>query len=144
MAILPLGLFGIYLRQREAVGIVGFIVFVLSVIGTVMWAGFGWAGAFVVPVLEDLAPEILSDSPPGLINVGLMVSLVSFFIPILLLGLVTAWKGILPRGAGILLVIVPILDFIPYGSYVAQPLAGVSLLWLGYAIWKGEYQEEIG
>lgn len=144
MAILPLGLVGIYLRQRNAVGILGFIIFVLAIIGTVLWAGFGWAGAFVVPVLEELAPEILSDTPPGLINIGLMISLLGFFIPLFLLGLVTAWKGILPRVAAILLVLVPILDFIPYGSYVAQPLAGVSLLWLGYSIWKGDYQEEKG
>jgi hypothetical protein len=144
MALLPLGLVGIYLCQREAVGVWGFIILVLAIIGTVLWAGFGWASAFVVPVLEDLAPEILKDSPPGLIGTGLMISLVTFFLPLFLFALMTAWKGILPRVAAILLVLVPILDFIPFGNYVAQPLAGVSLLWLGYSIWKGNYVVENG
>jgi hypothetical protein len=141
MAFLLLGLVGIYLRQINAVGILGFIIFIVSFIGAVLWAGFGWVGAFVVPVLEDVAPEILNDSPPALINTGITVSMIFFFVGLLLFGLVTAWKGILPRVPALIFVIVPILDFIPVGSYIAQPLAGVALIWIGYSIWKGNYEE---
>jgi hypothetical protein len=141
MALLALGLVGIYLRQMNAVGVFGFIVFLIAFIGTILWAGWGWAGAFIVPVLEDLAPELVKDVPPGLISTGMMISLLTFFGGLVLFGIVTALKGILPRGAAILLIIVPILDFIPYGSAIAQPLAGVALLWLGYAVWKGNYEE---
>lgn len=141
MAFLLLGLVGIYLRQMNAVGILGFFIFILTFIGAALWTGFGWVSAFVVPVLEEVAPEILADAPPAPLNIGMSISMFSFFIGLLLFGLVTAWKRILPRGAAILLVLVPILDFIPIGSYVAQPLAGVALIWLGYSIWKGNYEE---
>lgn len=141
MAFLLLALAGIYLRQMNAIGIVGFIIFLISFIGAVLWAGFGWVGAFVVPALEEVAPEIVSGDPPEMINLGLTLSMVTFFGGMLLFGLVTAWKAILPRGGALLLALVPILEFIPYGSNVAQPLAGVALIWLGYALWKGNYEE---
>jgi hypothetical protein len=141
MAFLLLALVGIYLRQMNAIGIFGFIIFLISFIGAVLWSGFGWVGAFVVPALEEVAPEILSGSPPAMINLGMSLSMFTFFGGMLLYGLVTAWKGILPRGGALLLALVPILEFIPYGSTVAQPLAGVALIWLGYALWKGNYEE---
>ena len=61
-------------------------------------------GAFVVPVLQDRAPELVNGDPPGLANVGLQISLFTFFIGLLLFGIMTAIKGILPRWAAILLI----------------------------------------
>ena len=141
MVFLLFGLVGIYLYQMNAVGVFVFITFVLFFIGTALWMGFGWVEVFVIPALEEIAPEILADSPPALLNIGMFTSLIFFFVGLLLFALVTAWKGIHPRGAAILLVLVPFLDFIPFGSYVGQPLAGVALIWLGYSIWKGKYEE---
>ncbi|WP_026575683.1 hypothetical protein [Bacillus sp. UNC438CL73TsuS30] len=135
MAFMLLGLVGIYLRQMKEVGMFGFIVFIITFIGSVLWAGFGWAGTFIKPLLEDQAPELLKQAPPGM-----MPSMLTFFIGLFLFGIVTALKGVLPRVAAILLILVPILNFVPYGEYVAQPLGGISLLWLGYAVWKGKYE----
>lgn len=137
MLLLSLGLVGMYLRQINEFGLAGFIVFLLAFLGAAMWTGHSWVNAFLVPVLEESAPAVLDD-PPSLLMTGVSLSLYPFFLGILLFGLMTALKGVLPRWPAITLVIVPILDFIPYGSYVAQPLAGAAFVWLGYAMCKVE------
>ncbi|MFJ5716218.1 hypothetical protein [Neobacillus sp. NPDC093127] len=109
--------------------------------GAGMWTGFGWADVFVVPALGKHAPQLVNTLPEQM-NMGLIISLFSFFGGMFLFNLLTAVKGILPRWAALLLVIVPIIDFIPIGNYLAQPLAGVSFIWLGYSLWKGPYKEE--
>jgi hypothetical protein len=139
--LLVFGLLGLYLRQQNEFGVFGFIVFVISMIGTVLWAGFMWVGAFVVPVLQERAPELANNAPPGLANVGLQISLYTFFIGLFLFSILTAIKGILPRWAAIILILVPILNFIPYADAVSQPLAGISFIWLGISLYKGVNKE---
>ena len=137
-----LGLVGMYFRQMQVLGKFGFITFLIYFFGAGMWTGFGWFSAFAVPALEEHAPQLVSSSLPDQMNMGLIISLFSFFVGMFLFNLLTAVKGILPRWAALLLVIVPIVDFIPIGNYLAQPLAGVSFIWLGYSLWKGPYKEE--
>lgn len=136
MLFLLLGLSGMYLVQAKAFGKAGFIVFLIVFFGAAMWTGHSWVNAFLIEVLEKAAPEVLEE-PPAKLMTGISLSLYPFFLGLLLFGLFTALKGILPRWPALILVIVPILDFIPYGSYVAQPLAGAALVWLGYSVWKG-------
>jgi hypothetical protein len=140
MVLLVFGIIGIYLRQINASGLLGLITFIIVLIGTVLWTSFKWASAFIVPILEKLAPEILN-TPPKILEIGMGISLFSFFIGWFLFALVTAWKGVLPRWGAILLILAMITEFIPFGYYVAQPLAGLGFIWLGYFLWKGKYEE---
>lgn len=141
MVFLLFGIIGIYLFQINAVGVFGFITFIFALVGTALWTAYKWAAVFVVPVLEEHAPELLQDPPPELLSIGLSISLYTFFIGWFLFSLVTAWKAELPRWGAILLVLATIVDFIPYGYYASQPLAGIGFLWLGYTIWKKKSQE---
>lgn len=136
MLLLVLGIVGLYLYQAKEFGTIGFIIFLLTFFGAIMWAGHSWVNAFVAPILEKTAPEIIVE-PPTLLITGVALSLYPFFLGLLLFGLWTAIKGVLPRAPAVLLIVVPILDFIPYGYYLSQPLAGVAILWLGFSIWKG-------
>ncbi|WP_409275128.1 hypothetical protein V1499_07615 [Neobacillus sp. SCS-31] len=140
MLFLLFALIGIYLVNAKQLGKPGFGVFLLTFFGAGMWTGHGWVMAFVVPVLEESAPAIL-EKPPALLMTGVSLSLYPFFIGLILFGILLALKGILPKGAAILMILVPILDFIPYGSYVAQPLSGVAILWLGWVLWKEKYNK---
>jgi hypothetical protein len=142
--LLVFGLVGLYLRQMNAFGLFGFIVYVITTIGTVLWAGFMWVGTFVLPVLQERAPELAKGAPPGLANVGLQISLYTFFISLLLFGFLTAVKRVLPRWAGIILILAVILNFIPFAQVVAPLLLGISLIWLGICVSKGEYEESKG
>ncbi|MFF2447037.1 hypothetical protein ACFVSW_08025 [Neobacillus sp. NPDC058068] len=141
MLVLLLGIAGMYFRQMQILGKWGFITFLIYFLGAGMWTGFGWSDVFVVPALEKHAPQLVNTLPEQM-NMGLIISLFSFFGGMFLFNLLTAVKGILPRWAALLLVIVPFIDFIPIGNYLAQPLAGVSFIWLGYSLWKGTYKEE--
>lgn len=141
MLFLSVGLVGLYLRQVNAFGILGFFVFLLAFFGSIMWTGHSWVVSFLVPSLEKSAPALLDNPPAGLMT-GISLSLYPFFIGMLLFGILTAVKGVLPRWPAILLILVPILDFIPYGQIVAQPLAGIAFIWLGYALWKANHRVE--
>ncbi|MBT2689432.1 hypothetical protein J7I93_14660 [Bacillus sp. ISL-47] len=141
MLFLLLGIAGMYVRQMQDMGKFGFIAFLIYFWGAGMWTGFGWSEAFVIPVLKENAPHLFSGSIPNQINIGLMISLFSFFIGMLVFNLLTAVKAILPRWAALILVIVPIIDFIPIGNYLAQPLAGIAFIWLGSSLWNGKYEE---
>jgi hypothetical protein len=141
MLFLLLGTVGTYLRQMHAFGILGFTTFLIYFLGAGMWTGFGWASAFVLPALEEHTPHLVSDSLPDQINIGLMISLISFFVGMLLYHLVTAVKAVLPRWPALVLVVVPIIDFIPFGNYLAQPIAGVAFIWIGYTLMNGKYED---
>jgi hypothetical protein len=135
------GLFGFYLSQSKRTGNLGFISFVIAFLGTAMWIGFKWAHSFVEPGLEEAAPQILDNAPASLI-LGINLSLFTFFIGWILFSIVTAWKAVLPRWGAILILIGLLADFIPFGYFVAQPLAGIGIAWLGYAVWQGSKEEE--
>ncbi|MFD2444055.1 hypothetical protein ACFSO7_08660 [Bacillus sp. CGMCC 1.16607] len=136
MLFLVLGLVGVYLYQAKEFGTIGFIIFLLTFFGAIMWAGHAWVVSFIVPLLEKSDPAIL-ENPPSLLMTCITLSLYPFFIGLLLFGLWTTIKGVLLRLPAILLIIVTVLDFIPNGSFIAQPLAGVAILWLDYSIGNG-------
>ncbi|MFD2444022.1 hypothetical protein ACFSO7_08490 [Bacillus sp. CGMCC 1.16607] len=135
MLFLVLGIVGLYLYQAKEFGSIGFAIFLLTFFGAIMWAGHSWVEAFMISILEETAPAII-ENPPSLLMTGVTLSLYPFFIGLLLFGLWTVIKGVLPRIPAIILIIVPIIDFIPYGFHISQPLAGVAITWLGYSIWK--------
>lgn len=136
-----LGLVGCYLSQIKSTGKFGLISFLIAFLGTSMWIGFKWASSFIVPVLKDVAPQMI-DEMPATIMIGMMISLYTFLIGWILFSIVTARKAVLPRWGAILIIIGLISDVIPYGYYVAQPLAGLGIAWLGYALWQGRKENE--
>lgn len=135
------GLVGFYLSQMKTTGKLGFISFALAFLGTSLWVGFKWVHTFVEPALMELAPQIMEGEPPGSILMGINISLLAFFLGWIFFASVTAWKAVLPRWGAIIIIIGLLADFIPFGYYVAQPLAGLGMAWLGYALWKGKKEE---
>jgi hypothetical protein len=60
------GLVGLYARQSQDAGALGFVGFLAAFAGTVLVAGFPWAGTFIAPALATEAPEVLdAGAPPG-------------------------------------------------------------------------------
>jgi hypothetical protein len=59
------GLSGLYLRQREEVGVLGFIGIGLAVIGLVLITGAMHFEAFIAPSLAARAPEVFRSFPAG-------------------------------------------------------------------------------
>ena len=123
----------IYLIHMKNSGTFGLISFIISLLGTGLWVGVKWVHSFIVPELSIHVPEFV-DSPPASIMGGQMGSFAVFMVGWILIGILVAKKGYLSKISGILLFITPILDFIPYGSFVAQPLFAITILWISYQL----------
>jgi hypothetical protein len=59
-----IGLVGIYLAQRNEVGRLGTIGFVLGFLGNALTIGAAFLNTFLVPVLTNAAPDLLSPAGP--------------------------------------------------------------------------------
>jgi hypothetical protein len=143
------GLMGLYLRQREAVGRLGLVGFVLAVAGCALLVGIALAEAFMLPVIAaNLPPKPLADwlDPVGPLAGAVAVSLVSllcFNAGFVILGMATEHAGILPRRVGFLVAVAVVLSngefFGPVGFaiYVGSGIVfGGLLVWLGVALRK--------
>jgi hypothetical protein len=132
----------IYLIHMKNSGTWGLISFFICIIGTGLVVGVKWVHTFVVPALSVHVPEFV-DQPPALIIGGQMGSFAVFMLGWVLIGILVARKGYLSRISGILLIIAPILDFIPIGYYVAQPLFAIATLWISYELFSGKGADNI-
>jgi hypothetical protein len=129
--LLPLGLVGLYVRQSEAAGPLGFGGFVVAFIGTVLVAGFFWSSAFVAPILAVEAPQLLDvRSLPGFFR-----SFIVFGLGWLLFGVATLRAGIYPRAPAVLLIVGSVLIVIrlPLTSIVLD----AAVAWMGYVLFTG-------
>jgi hypothetical protein len=147
------GFVGLYLRQRVETGALGLVGFVLAVAGCALLVADTLAEAFLLPVIAaNQPPRPLADwldlSGPlaGAVVVSL-VSLLTYTAGFVLLGIATERAGVFPRRAGALLAVAAILSngefFGPVGfiTYVgAGILLGVTLAWLGTALWQTSSQ----
>jgi len=101
-ALLLLGLVGLYISQSEAVGVLGFVRFLVAFLGTVLLAGALWFELFITPSLAAEAPELLA-AELGLPGFILMVLLGA--VGWVLFGVATLRAGVYPRWAAILLIV---------------------------------------
>ena len=139
VALMILGLVGLYVRQAEQAGTLGLIAFVVAFSGTVLVFGLQWSAAFIGSWLAGAAPELLDTEPAGLLAAGFMISFLLLALGWLLFGLASLRARVFPRGAALLLVVGAVLSFVLLmleapGSGV---VFGVALAWLGYALWSG-------
>ena len=146
MAIIA-GLVGMYARQAISAGWLGFAGFILIFFGMlVVGVGFGLISATVIPWLTTHAPNLLAGELPPLLNVFIIVAILMVVVGTIPLGVATMRAGILPRWAGLLLIISGIAGLVviaPLSALVRNILAGVSavtfflgLAWIGYALWS--------
>jgi hypothetical protein len=141
-----LGLMGLYARHAQALGRVGFSGFILIMIGSALFVGVLMIDSYVVPALAaDLKTQPLLDEagplfggPLGLIFISAGLT---FALGAILLGLAIMQTAVLPRWAGLLLLVGgPLLAFTPplphLASMVGGVLMGISFVWLGSALWS--------
>jgi hypothetical protein len=138
IALIALGLVGLYVRQAEYAGRLGLVAFLVVFSGAIMGAGSSWSEAFLGAWLADAAPELLEADPSGAVVAGLLLTFGLFALGGLLFGLVSLRAGVLPRGAAVLLMIGAVLY--PVLGSLEAPFAGVvfgaAVAWLGYALWS--------
>ena len=130
-------LIAIYIVHKENSGTFGLVTFILSLFGTSLYIGVKWVHSFILPELKIHAPA-LYDEPTAAIIAGQMGSFALFMIGWILIGILVVKRGRLSKISGFLLIIAPILDFIPPLSIIAQPLFALTILWVSYQLYRGK------
>jgi hypothetical protein len=143
-----LGLPGLYLAQRDAIGRLGLVGFLTAFLGTYLIAVTGNFG-FLAPVLAKQSPAVLdsiNQYPPVVIINGLAAIL--FMIGYVLFGVAMIRTGALPRWSGVLVAVGATAHLLGFGiaqlvTTAAWPIAilgsvslGAGLAWPGCRLWR--------
>jgi hypothetical protein len=148
-----LGMAGVYARQAKKSGWLGLAGFLLLSAWIMLQSGFSFVDAFILPHLVTESPRFVEgflgmfNGVPSEIDLGILPTLYTVSNPMYLLGpmlfgIATIRAGILPRGAGALLVVGAMLAPVSalvlppaYQPWVMVPI-GLALAWLGYALFS--------
>lgn len=152
------GVTGLYARQAEKAGWLGFAGFALLTISFWLQTAFVFAELFILPVLATSTPAFIDsylgvvNGHPGEMNIGALVPAygvlgICYLLGGLLFGVATVRAAVLPRWPAILLavaaVITPAAALLPHAlqRYAAVPM-GIALIWLGYSLWSERRQDK--
>ena len=129
------GLVGLYVRQSEAVGVLGLVGFAVAFLGTSLVLGVVWAQLFMAPFLAVQAPRVLDTEPTGALALGFTLTFALLAVGWLLFGVAALGARVYPRAAAIVLMVGAVINFLPV------PLSGivldVAIAWLGFILFTG-------
>jgi len=144
--LMQLGLVGLYARQAEKAGRLGLAGFVLAFIGTALVGSIFFLATAAIPLIAAELPLVFDQAmtPPAFIVLMLVVG---FALGYVLFGVATMRAGVLPRWAGLLLIIGVLLFMLSEAGLLERTLShvsvtagdimfGLGLAWLGYALWS--------
>ena len=126
----------LYLRQREASGVFGFMAYVIQSLGMALMVGFLFTEAFVLSGFDAAQRAAVLAGPTGLATV---IALAIVTVGAVLFGIATVRAGIFPKWAALLLMIgfvmAPIGVFAPPIVRTAgEVILSTGLIGLGYAL----------
>ena len=144
--LMQLGLVGLYACQAEKTGWLGLAGFVLAFIGTALVLSIFFLATAGLPLIAAEAPTIFDQAmaSPAFIVVMLVLGYIMGYI---LFGVATMRAGVLPRWAGLMLIIGSSFFLISEAELVEGTLShvivtigdvvfGLGLAWMGYALWS--------
>ena len=129
----------LYVRQRQASGVLGFIGYIVNTFGLGLVIGVVFAQVFVLSALDAaLVGELFA----GTTGSAALVSLVIFTLGVVLFGIALIRAKVFPKWAAVLYIVgflpVAVSPFIP-GIIVSigEVVASIGIIWLSYALWAG-------
>lgn len=134
--LLLFGVVGLYLAHSTRMTVAGHIAFVLALVGTAFYFATGVITAAILPLVAGAAPHVVSANGP-LFHPAvpvLVVSIASFALGWLALGLVTARAGIFPSWTGWAVAIGAVVGAIPPKPFGSAPWIVVDIGWTIMAI----------
>lgn len=150
--LLLLGLPGIAARQASRAGWLGFIGFILTFLGGFLFTSFSVVTLLILPWLAQVAPKLAASNGPSSFFVFFLVAGILFALGGILLGIAVMRAGILPRWAGLLLLIGAVFNLVTFPlngilssiiSTVAFVLFAGGLGWMGYALMSARSMEAV-
>ena len=138
--ILGLGvLTALYLRQRAASGVSGWVGYVTQFFGMTLVIGFLFTQAFVLSSLDDAQKAALLAGPTGIVTViGLAITTIGAIV----FGIASLRAAVFPKWAAFLLmlgfVIVPVGAAVsPVVKTVGEAILSAGLIGLSYTLFSG-------
>jgi hypothetical protein len=146
-ALLLFGVVGLYLSHSHEMRLAGHFAFVLTLMGTGFYFSSGVITAAVLPFIASAAPSVVSARGPLFDPPlpALVVSVAVFQLGWLVLGLVVARAGILPRWTGYATSVGAFIGLIPPRPLGSVPwvvtdigwvILAIGLVGMGFAGWR--------
>lgn len=133
------GLIGLYARQSEQVGLLGFAGFLVAFIGQALVICVYWFRVFVETPIAQLVPELYEAGllGAGLTGFGILLPYGLYALGWFLFGMATFRARVYPRAAAVLLMVgaVPIaFPLSPVIGALGGAVFDVAVAWLGYSL----------
>jgi hypothetical protein len=146
-----IGITGLYLRQLERIGWLGFAGFLMLVVSWFLQTGYVFTDLFILPPLATVAPQFIDsflglvNGSPGQMDIGALVPVygvvgVLYLLGGIAFGVATFRAGVFPRWAAGLLaftaLVTPAAALLPHAiqRLVAIPM-GIAFVALGWVLW---------
>lgn len=146
------GLTGLYARQVEESGWLGFIGYLMLTLWLAIVLGFTFVEVFILPPMATASPALVEGfvgmftGAASTIDLGLLptiwgISGVLYLVGAIVFGIATFRAGVFPKWAGALLAVgglagpTAILFPPSLTGFVAIPV-GIAIAWLGWALWS--------
>ncbi len=130
-----LSLAGVYIRQRQQSGRLGFIGFVLAFAGTALTFGIRWSTVFIFSPLAKTNPNFVNSywiDPPTLTKFGIVLAYVPFAAGWFLFSIASLRARVYSRWAGVLVLVgIVLMSVIPTLAFL---LLAVGWDWMGYTV----------
>lgn len=128
-----LGIFGLYFSHQEKFGKLGFSAFILYAIGSFILMGM----VFTTLVFAVYDPKVLQmDMPPLPILVASPLMMITIMLSMILLGISVLRTKIFSAAPAILLILAPILNFVPVVRDFSVLAWGIPFMWFGIEVIK--------
>jgi hypothetical protein len=128
-----LGIFGLYFSAHKEFGKLGFTAFILYAVGSFVLMGM----VFTSLVFAVYDPKVLQmDMPPLPILIASPLMMLSVMLSMILLGIAVLKTKVFSKVPAILIILAPILNFIPFVTDFSVLAWGVPFMWFGVEVLK--------
>jgi len=128
-----LGIFGLYFSAHKEFGKLGFTAFILYAFGSFVLMGM----VFTSLVFAVYDPKVLQmDMPPLPILIASPLMMLSVMLSMILLGITVLRTKVFSKVPAILILLAPILNFIPVVGDFSVLAWGIPFMWFGVEVLK--------
>jgi hypothetical protein len=128
-----IGIFGLYFAYQKELGKLGFTAFILYALGSFVLMGM----VFSTLVFAVYDPKVLQmDMPPLPIMVAGPFMMVTVMLSMILLGIAALKSKVFSKVPAILLILAPILNFVPVLTDFSVLAWGIPFMWFGIEVVK--------
>lgn len=128
-----LGIFGLYFSAHKEFGKLGFTAFILYAFGSFVLMGM----VFTSLVFAVYDPKVLQmDMPPLPILIASPLMMLSVMLSMILLGIAVLRTKVFSKVPAILILLAPILNFIPVVGDFSVLAWGIPFMWFGIEVLK--------